>query len=119
MSVEEELNSSVAYTPLQRMRHSAAHVMAEAEQDLFPGAKFAIGTEIHLVNRVAKENPDKFVITLDDSGCLCTTMFRISPQHLCWALENLVEGRVVNPIKVKDSVKKWARVALDRMLEIQ
>jgi quinolinate synthase len=46
-------------------------------------------------------------------------MFRISPQHLCWALENLVDGRVVNPIKVKDSVKNWARVALDRMLEIQ
>jgi len=83
------------------------------------GSAFAIGTEIHLINRLAKENPDKHVITLDDSGCLCTTMFRISPQHLCWALENLVEGRVVNPIKVKDSVKQWARVALDRMLEIQ
>jgi quinolinate synthase len=83
------------------------------------GSSFAIGTEIHLVNRVAKENPDKRVITLDDSGCLCTTMFRISPQHLCWALENLVDGNVVNQIKVKDNVKKWARVALDRMLEIQ
>jgi quinolinate synthase len=83
------------------------------------GSAFAVGTEIHLVNRLAKEYPNKHVITLDDSGCLCTTMFRISPQHLCWALENLVEGRVVNPIKVKDSVKKWARVALDRMLEIQ
>ena len=83
------------------------------------GSAFAIGTEIHLINRLAKEHPDKHVITLDDSGCLCTTMFRISPQHLCWALENLVEGRVVNPIKVKDSVKTWARVALDRMLEIQ
>jgi quinolinate synthase len=46
-------------------------------------------------------------------------MFRISPQHLCWALENLVEGNVVNQIKVKDDVKHWARVALDRMLEIQ
>jgi quinolinate synthase len=46
-------------------------------------------------------------------------MFRISPQHLCWALENLVEGNVVNPIRVKDNVKTWARVALDRMLEIQ
>jgi len=46
-------------------------------------------------------------------------MFRISPQHLCWALENLVEGNVVNPIRVKDDVKIWARVALDRMLEIQ
>lgn len=83
------------------------------------GSAFAVGTEIHLVNRLAKEYPNKHVITLDDSGCLCTTMFRISPQHLCWALESLVEGRVVNPIKVKDSVKKWARVALDRMLEIQ
>jgi len=83
------------------------------------GSAFAIGTEIHLINRLAKEHPDKHVITLDDSGCLCTTMFRISPQHLCWALENLVEGRVVNPIKVRDSVKTWARVALDRMLEIQ
>jgi quinolinate synthase len=83
------------------------------------GAKFAIGTEIHLVNRLAKETPDKFVITLDDSGCLCTTMFRISPQHLCWALENLVEGNAVNAIKVREDVKHWARVALDRMLEVQ
>ncbi len=83
------------------------------------GSTIAIGTEIHLVNRLAKENPDKHVITLDDSGCLCTTMYRISPQHLCWALENLVDGNIVNPIKVKDNVKRWARVALDRMLEIQ
>jgi quinolinate synthase len=83
------------------------------------GSAFAVGTEIHLVNRLAKEHPDKHVMTLDDSGCLCTTMFRISPQHLCWALENLVEGNVVNPIRVKDSVKRGARVALDRMLEIQ
>ena len=65
------------------------------------GSSFAIGTEIHLVNRLAKENPDKRVITLDDSGCLCTTMFRISPQHLCWALENLVDGNVVNQIQGK------------------
>ena len=60
-----------------------------------------MGTEIHLVNRLAKEYPrEATMITLDDSGCLCTTMFRISPQHLCWALENLVEGTVVNQIKV-------------------
>ena len=83
------------------------------------GSSFAIGTEIHLVNRLAKEHKDKHIITLDDSGCLCTTMFRISPQHLCWALENLVDGNVVNPIKVKQDVKRWARVALDKMLEIQ
>ncbi len=83
------------------------------------GTQFAVGTEIHLVNRLAKQTPDKMVITLDDSGCLCTTMFRISPQHLCWTLENLVEGAVVNQIRVKDHVKHWAHAALDRMLEIQ
>ncbi len=85
------------------------------------GMSFAVGTEIHLVNRMGKEcaAEGKKVITLDDSGCLCTTMFRISPQHLCWALENLVDGTVVNRIKVRDDVKHWARVALDRMLEIQ
>ncbi len=84
------------------------------------GAMFAIGTEIHLVNRLAKRfaAENKKIITLDDTGCLCTTMYRISPQHLAWALENLVEGRVVNRIQVRPSVKHWARVALDRMLEI-
>jgi len=82
---------------------------------------FAVGTEIHLVNRMGQRfaPQGKKVITLDDSGCLCTTMFRISPQHLAWALENLVEGRVVNRIHVADDTKHWARVALGRMLEIQ
>ena len=84
------------------------------------GSKFAVGTEIHLVNRMGKEfaAENKTVVTLDDSGCLCTTMFRISPQHLCWALENLVEGNVVNRIQVPQEVKHWSRVALGRMLEI-
>jgi len=85
------------------------------------GTMFAVGTEIHLVNRMGRDfaGEGKKVITLDDSGCLCTTMFRISPQHLCWALENLVDGNVVNQIKVDEEVKRWAHVALDRMLEIQ
>ncbi|WP_446745832.1 quinolinate synthase NadA [Silvibacterium acidisoli] len=85
------------------------------------GSMFAIGTEIHLVNRLAKQFAPlgKKIITLDDTGCLCTTMYRISPQHLAWALENLVEGRVVNRIKVRDDIKHWARVALDRMLEVK
>jgi quinolinate synthase len=84
------------------------------------GQMFAVGTEIHLVNRMARrfEAEGKRVITLDDTGCLCTTMYRITPQHLAWALENLVEGRVVNRIQVRASVKKWAKVALDRMLEV-
>ena len=83
------------------------------------GTKFAIGTEIHLVNRLAKDNPDKTILTLNDSGCLCTTMYRISPQHLAWSLENLVEGRAVNQIKVRPAVKQMAKVALDRMLQIK
>ena len=85
------------------------------------GTMFAVGTEIHLVNRMARRFADegKRIITLDDTGCLCTTMYRISPQHLAWALENLVDGRVVNRIQVRASVKKWARVALDRMLEVR
>jgi quinolinate synthase len=82
------------------------------------GSKFAVGTEIHLVNRLAAQHPDKTVITLDDSGCLCTTMYRISPQHLAWTLENLVQGQVVNQIKVKPEVKHFARLALDRMLQV-
>jgi quinolinate synthase len=84
------------------------------------GSMFAVGTEIHLVNRMARRfaAEGKRVITLDDTGCLCTTMYRISPHHLAWALENLVEGRVVNRIQVRKSVKRWARVALDRMLEV-
>jgi quinolinate synthase len=92
-------------------------IIAEAPK----GTKFAVGTEIHLVNRLGKRfaKDDKMVITLDDAGCLCTTMYRISPQHLCWALENLVDGHVVNRIKVDDEAKHWARVALTRMLEIQ
>jgi quinolinate synthase len=89
-------------------------------EDAPSGTTFAIGTEIHLVNRLAKRfaPQGKKIITLDDTGCLCTTMYRISPQHLAWALENLVEGRVVNRIQVRKNVKHWARIALDRMLEI-
>ena len=84
------------------------------------GSIFAVGTEIHLVNRLAREfaSQGKKIITLDDTGCLCTTMFRITPQHLAWALENLVQGNVVNRIQVRAEVKQWAKVALDRMLEL-
>jgi quinolinate synthase len=90
-------------------------------RDSRSGSRFAVGTEIHLVNRMRKEfaQQNKLVMTLDDSGCLCTTMFRISPQHLCWVLENLLQGSVVNRIVVPEEIKYWARVALDRMLEIQ
>jgi quinolinate synthase len=84
-----------------------------------PGSIWAVGTEVHLVNRLAREvAPDKMVISLDQLGCLCSTMFRVSPNHLLWILEELVEGRVQNRIIVPDHQKHWVRVALDRMLSI-
>ena len=83
------------------------------------GSQWAIGTEIHLVNRLAAEHPDKTVVPLDPSVCVCTTMFRITPNHLCWVLENLVGGQVVNRISVDDDTRHWATVALQRMLELR
>ena len=83
------------------------------------GSKWAIGTELHLVNRLAEElGPDRHIMTLDPIGCLCSTMFRVSPNHLLWILESLVEGTVHNQIVVPEDEKRWTRVALDRMLEI-
>jgi quinolinate synthase len=84
-----------------------------------PGTKWAVGTEIHLVNRLGKELKDQQVISLDSSVCVCTTMFRITPLHLLWALENLAEGRVVNQISVDEHTRKYARTALDRMLALR
>jgi quinolinate synthase len=83
------------------------------------GSQWAVGTEIHLVNRLAHELPDRRVISLEDCGCLCSTMFRISPQHLCWTLESLLAGEVVNRVSVEPETKRWARVALDRMLDLK
>jgi quinolinate synthase len=83
-----------------------------------PGSQWAVGTEIHLVKRLAAEHPDRRIISLDDCVCMCSTMYRISPQHLCWTLESLVDGQVVNQVSVDPETKRWARVALERMLEI-
>jgi quinolinate synthase len=82
------------------------------------GATLAIGTEVHLVNRLAKRHSDKNVMSLSSHQCLCATMYRIDPPHLLWALENLVEGRAVNVIEVDEDTSKHALVALDRMLAI-
>ncbi|HEY6266976.1 MAG TPA: quinolinate synthase NadA [Candidatus Acidoferrum sp.] len=83
------------------------------------GTEWAVGTEIHLVNRLSKELKNHKVISLDPSVCVCTTMFRITPQHLLWALENLGEGNVVNRISVDERTRHHARVALDRMLALR
>src|SRR5216117_819416 len=77
------------------------------------GTEWAVGTEIHLVNRLSKELQNHKVISLDSSVCVCTTMFRITPQHLLWVLENLGEGNVVNRISVDERTRHHARVALD------
>ena len=82
------------------------------------GSSWAVGTEIHLVDRLRKANADKFVSSLVPGVCLCSTMNRIDPQHLLWTLENLEAGRVVNQIKVPEPVASRARLALDRMLAI-
>ena len=84
------------------------------------GTVWAVATEVHLVNRLAAQvAPDRTVITLDPFGCLCSTMFRVSPNHLLWILEGLLEGRIHNQIIVPDETKRLAKLALDRMLEIQ
>jgi quinolinate synthase len=82
------------------------------------GSKWAIGTELNLVQRLARENPDKEVVFLDKTVCYCSTMNRIDLPHLVWAMEALVAGRVVNQIKVDEQVAKQAKVALERMLAL-
>src|SRR5581483_2284143 len=83
-----------------------------------PGATLAIGTEIHLVQRLAAEHPDKTVFSLDPLICPCSTMFRIDEPHLAWCLDALVRGEIVNQITVDDETAAAARLALERMLAI-
>jgi quinolinate synthase len=85
-----------------------------------PGSVWAVGTEVHLVHRLAAEMAPQgvTVISLDQMGCLCSTMFRVSPNHLLWVLEGLVDGEVHNQVEVPAHQIHWGRVALDRMLQI-
>jgi quinolinate synthase len=84
-----------------------------------PGSKWAIGTEFHLVTRLAAQHPDKEIFSASGIQCACSTMYRIDPPHLLWALENLVEGKVVNPIRVRADVAADATIALERMLALR
>ena len=98
---------------------STEHIL-KTVRDAAPGTSWAVGTEVHLVHRLAEEvAPGKTVVSLDQFGCLCSTMFRVSPNHLLWVLDSLVDGEVVNEIVVPDEQKKWAKIALDRMLAIR
>jgi quinolinate synthase len=83
-----------------------------------PGTRWAIGTELNLVGRLAQEHPEQQITYLNEKVCFCSTMNRIDLPHLVWALEELVAGRVVNPIRVDAETARWAKVALDRMLAL-
>jgi quinolinate synthase len=82
------------------------------------GSKFAVGTEINLVSRLAHENPDKTVFCLDPVVCPCSTMYRIHPAYLAWTVEELAAGRVVNRVSVDEETAHHAKIALDRMLTV-
>jgi len=103
---------------------TAADVVGSTEmiiktvQESAPGSKWAIGTELNLVQRLANENTDKEIVFLDKTVCHCSTMNRIDLPHLVWAMESLVQGNIVNQIKVEAETAKYAKVALDRMLAL-
>ncbi len=84
-----------------------------------PGSKWAIGTELHLVNRLKAEHPEQEIHFLSPVVCMCATMYRIDLQHLCWSLENLRDGHPVNVIEVDPEVTHWSLVALERMLSVK
>jgi quinolinate synthase len=92
--------------------------IAKAVREAPSGSVIAVGTEINLVHRLAAQHPDKKIFCLNETVCLCSTMYRIHPRYLAWALNNLVEGRVVNRIEVPAGIAEWARTALDRMLRL-
>ena len=98
--------------------YGSTEAIIKAVSDSPPGSKWAIGTEINLVNRLKKQHPDKAIHSLSPFQCLCSTMYRIKPGYLLWVLDNLAEGRVVNRIRVDPATAAQAKIALDRMLEI-
>ena len=83
------------------------------------GTKWAIGTELHLVNRLKKEHPEQEIYFLSPLVCMCATMYRIDLAHLCWCLENLVQGVIVNRIVVREDIAQWSLIALERMLTVK
>ena len=100
-------------------RVGSTEYIIEQVRDAAPGTSWAIGTEIHLVHRLALEHPEQRIRSLQRNVCPCATMNRIDPAHLLWALENLADGHVVNRVSVPDTVKRDARTALDRMLALR
>jgi quinolinate synthase len=100
-------------------RSGSTEYIINTVKDSPEGSVWAVATEVHLVNRLGHDvAPGKTVVTLDPFGCLCSTMFRVSPNHLLWILEGLIEGEIHNQIIVPDDQKRGAKLALDRMLQV-
>jgi quinolinate synthase len=100
------------------MAGSTAYIVRQVKSAP-PGTVWSIGTEVHLVNRLRNDHPEQTIFVLSDCQCLCTTMTRIDLPHLCYVLENLAEGKVTNEVTVPAATRRWALVALDRMLELK
>jgi quinolinate synthase len=96
----------------------STEMIIKTVKDSAPGSKWAVGTELNLVQRLANENPDKQVVFLDKTVCYCSTMNRIDLPHLVWVMESLVNGRLENQIVVEEKIAKYAKVALERMLAL-
>ena len=96
----------------------STETIREAINESPSGSKWAVGTEISLVNRLAKQNPDKVVFCLDPVVCPCSTMYRIHPAYLSWVLDGLMEGVLVNEITVDEETQRYSRIALERMLQV-
>jgi quinolinate synthase len=97
---------------------STGKIIREVEQAP-AGTQWAIGTELHLVNRLKQEHPEQQIHFLSPVVCMCATMYRIDLAHLCWSLENYLAGTPVNVVRVDDETSRWALVALTRMLEVK
>ena len=98
--------------------HGSTEFIIQTIREAAPGTRWAVGTEVHLVNRLAREAAERGVTVriLSDCQCLCTTMYRIDEPHLLWVLDNLVKGKVVNRVQVPDAAREPALLALDRMM---
>ncbi len=99
-------------------RNGSTEFIVRAISEGAPGSQWAVGTEINLVSRLAHENPDKLVFCLDPVVCPCSTMYRIHPAYLCWTVEELARGHVVNRVAVDEETAHYAKIALDRMLTV-
>src|SRR5436190_18771888 len=103
---------------ISNVHGSTGKIIREVESPP-PGTRWAIGTELHLVNRLKHEHPDQEIHFLSPVVCMCATMYRIDLANLCWSLENLAAGTPVNVIQVEPETAHHALVALERMLAVR